>query len=299
MNTALEIIKLCTENDDNNGFKLDISNLFIPLAEITAVIGANGCGKSTLLETCLGLRQSSERELSILGIVSNNENHINLSKIAFAGQNQSYPEGLSVREIIRLNNAFNESEPVPFFDTSDFDSQKFTKLSSGQRCRVLLRVALDNQPKLVLLDEPESGLDETGLSHLMIKLIERKDKGLSTIMATHHADLLSIAHYVVIMEQGGIAFQGLMKACLNEYIGPHAIELVPASPGDTTILLDSLTSSKGVLHARKTKDGRILATGDKQLLRLSQEKSLTKNTASIMQRATQPHDILTLIGDRR
>ncbi len=182
------------------------------------IVGENGSGKTTLMKTLLGLIPS------ISGEVSTGEGMLP-NEIGYLPQQTDIQKDFpaSVREIV-ISGTLNKARFRPFYLKKDKKMAKenmeklsiyelrkecFRELSGGQRQRVLLARALCATSKLLLLDEPVSGLDPRATEE-MYKVLDKLNKeGLSIIMITHDMKSLSYASHVLYL--GREKFFGTIK----------------------------------------------------------------------------------------
>ncbi len=172
------------------------------------VIGENGSGKTTLMKTLLGLIPSIGGEI-ITG------EGFNSNEIGYLPQQTDIQKDFpaSVREIV-ISGTLNKSSFRPFYLKRDkemanenmkklsiYDIRKecFRELSGGQRQRVLLARALCATSKLLLLDEPVSGLDPRATEEMYQVLNKLNDEGISIMMITHDMKSLSYASHILYL----------------------------------------------------------------------------------------------------
>ena len=169
--------------------------------EYLCIVGENGSGKSTLIKALLGLKALSSGQITY-------GNGLHRSGIGYLPQKNEMQKDFpaSVREVI-LSGRLNSRGLLPFYTKADraeaernaqrlgitdILNRSFSELSGGQQQRVLLARALSATKKLILLDEPVSGLDpEAGA--MMYRLIDRLHReGITVIMVSH--DLIPALH---------------------------------------------------------------------------------------------------------
>jgi len=174
--------------------------------ELTGVIGPNGAGKTTLLRAILGLVPLQEGSLSVFGISGRRLKDIR-PRIGYMPQRQSFERRfplssadvvatglLSPQTIFRRIRGREDQvrKALRAVGMEGYYHRPFQGLSGGEQQRVLLARALSRRPKLLLLDEPNTGLDFPAQQSFVKLLRELKDKeGLAIILVSH--DLASIA----------------------------------------------------------------------------------------------------------
>ena len=188
----------------------------------TMVLGASAAGKSTLVRAILGLWPTVQGGIRIDGTESKYFDRLEVGpQLGYLPQDIELFDGTVADNIAR----FGVADPdlvvqaamdagvhdmilkLPEgYDTSISGSQGL--LSPGQRQRVALARALYGRPKLLILDEPNSNLDESGEQALNTAIANMKQHGSTIIMVSHRQAVLSLADYIIIMENGTIREQG-------------------------------------------------------------------------------------------
>jgi zinc transport system ATP-binding protein len=162
----------------------------VPQGTLCALVGPNGSGKSTVLEALLGVVKYS-------GSI-----HVTAQRLAFVPQRLELPEATRLRVIDFL--ALQRTRwPVALgvwavrarverllgeLGLEELLERQLGELSLGQLRRVLLADALERQPQLLLLDEPEAGLDDTGRAWLDTVLESLPTRGVTTLLVSHDAE---------------------------------------------------------------------------------------------------------------
>lgn len=203
-------------------------NLHIHCGELTALIGQNGVGKSTLFKAILGeIPHTGELDFTDgknLGIVR--------PVIGYVPQKLDF-DNASPMSVLDLFAAAHSRRPVCFFHAKSIRrhvveslaqvqaehlmERRLGDLSGGELQRVLLALALDPVPQLLLLDEPVSGIDQNGLV-LFYQIVSRlrKNFDLSIILISHNLKLVAeYADRVAFMNQGTIECYGTPNAVFN------------------------------------------------------------------------------------
>ncbi|NCN45557.1 MAG: hypothetical protein COU63_02460 [Candidatus Pacebacteria bacterium CG10_big_fil_rev_8_21_14_0_10_36_11] len=213
MNSLVNINQLKIRYQDQSNFVINGITLAIPKGEITALIGPNGSGKSSFIKAILGL-------IPFTGTIDFNweENKHLDSSIGYLPQRFSIEHNfpLTVEEFMGLalvECSHTTGEKNIFIDGSLtkvnlFEKKKslLTDLSGGQLQRILLARALVHQPKLLVLDEPEAGIDlhaEESLYLLLKDLVV--NNGMTILIASHELHILpEFANNVICFHQGSV-----------------------------------------------------------------------------------------------
>ena len=208
---------------DNLSFKVKEGEFF-------AFLGVNGAGKSTTISIMCGILKKDWGHIEIAGknIDSDMESVINNIGVVF--QSSVLDANLSVREnlfcrasLYGLGKAEAEKridELATAFSFKDYMSRAVGKLSGGQRRKIDVARALINNPKILILDEPTTGLDPMTRKTLW-SVIDgyRNERNMTVFLTTHYMEEASGADYVVIIDDGKIAAEGTPLQLKNAYTG--------------------------------------------------------------------------------
>ena len=199
-------------------------SLSVRKGEFVALLGPNGAGKTTLVEMMEGLRKPDSGKISIQG--KNWQKHeTELRKIiGLSLQETRFPERLKVTEVTRLFASFfglgahRVREVIALVGLEDKSQAMVGTLSGGQRQRLALAVALLNQPQILFLDEPTTGLDPHSRYDLWNILQDLKSRGDTTLLLTTHymEEAQSLCEHIIIIDEGKIIKEGRLEELLNE-----------------------------------------------------------------------------------
>jgi ABC-2 type transport system ATP-binding protein len=221
-------------------------DLMIRPGRFVAVLGPNGAGKTTLVEMIEGIQQPDRGEIFITGRPwKGNEAYLR-TIIGLSLQETHFIDKLSVRETLRLFGSFfgigkERCEEVMHLVALEEKSKAWVvNLSGGQRQRLALGISLINRPKILLLDEPTTGLDPNARREIWAILRSLKEQGeTSMILTTHYMEEAEqLCDYIVIMDHGTILKEGTPDDLLGEV---QDLPLKPVEP--RRITLDDLFTS--------------------------------------------------------
>ncbi len=169
--------------------------------EIFALLGTNGAGKTTTLECIEGIRKYDSGTITING------------DIGVQLQSSSLPTNITVVEAFILfckwNKAHVKLELLDKFGLHEIKNKQYKQMSTGQKRRLHLALALINNPPIIILDEPTAGLDVEGRVSLHKEIRNLKEQGKTIIMASHDmAEVESLCDRIAIIKDGEIAFIG-------------------------------------------------------------------------------------------
>src|SRR5579872_165464 len=178
--------------------------------EIFGLLGPNGAGKSTTLEIIETLREKTGGKVIVDGIDLDKDPGEIKKIIGVQLQSSGYYPGLNLTELIELfGGLYNRSvKPMDFLDMvnlRDKAKAKFKELSGGQKQRFSIATTLINQPRIIFLDEPTTGLDPQARRNLWQLVKEIRAKGTTIIITTHYMDEAEIlCDRVAIIDSGKI-----------------------------------------------------------------------------------------------
>jgi len=181
--------------------------------EIFGLLGPNGAGKTTTLECIEGLRKPDSGYLRVAGVDPVQQPHQLRAVIGVQLQASGMPENITVRESMQLFCAYHGV--APRFDLLERmglqpkANTQYHGLSTGQKRRLALVLAIAHRPPVVLLDEPTAGLDVQSRIELHALMQELKANGTTIILSTHDmAEAEKMADRVAIMLRGKLAAVG-------------------------------------------------------------------------------------------
>lgn len=203
---------------------LDSVDLAVHPGEVFALLGSNGSGKSTTFRLLLNIYRPTSGDSTLLGVPSTRLNGTTLEKVGYISEGQKMPQWMSVARFLDYCAGF-----YPEWDAelcrdlvNRFGltlTQKIRHLSRGQRMKLSLASTLPAHPRLLLLDEPFSGLDvetRAALSGLLRTLA--LDSGLAIVITTHDVEEIEpVATRLGIPRQGKL----VVNESLQDYLGRH------------------------------------------------------------------------------
>ncbi len=249
MNPAVQVRGL--KKSYGNSIVLNGLDLEIEKGEIFALLGVNGAGKTTALECIEGLRKYDNGTIAVNG------------KMGIQLQSSSLPAHIKPMEAVRLFSKWNKTK-IDFTMLNALGIQETTKkqyiqLSTGQKRRLHLALALIGNPDIVFLDEPTAGLDALGRVSLHEQIRKLKSQGKTIVLASHDmAEVENLCDRIAILSNGNIAFCGT-AAELTEKIGEKYFIHVKTRQGNSTFETDSIEDTLiSLLHDLKQKEIHIL-----------------------------------------
>ncbi len=178
--------------------------------EIFGLLGPNGAGKTTTLEIIETLRAKTSGEVIVDGINLDKDPQAIKNIIGVQLQAAGYYPSLNLKQIIDLfAGLYNRSvDPMALLDTvnlRDKAKSNFKELSGGQKQRFSIATTLINEPKIIFLDEPTTGLDPQARRNLWDLIKQLRDRGCTVVITTHYMDEAEVlCERVAIIDSGKI-----------------------------------------------------------------------------------------------
>ena len=202
-------------------------SIAVPQGSTFALIGANGAGKSTTIKCLMNIIAPSEGSATILGVDSRKVSPKELAQIGYVSENQKMPGRLTVAEYIAYLRPFypewdRELEADILAQLRLPPDRKIKNLSHGMRLKMALACALPFRPKLLVLDEPFSGLDPLVRDEFMENLLRQAGDGMTILISSHELmELEGVATHVAFLDRGKLLFQESMDELTNRLREVH------------------------------------------------------------------------------
>ena len=227
--------------------------------EIFGLLGPNGAGKTTVLEVVEGLREPTTGRTSVLGLDSRRDRDRMQARIGVQLQASAYFDNLQLDEILELFGSFYEQafEPAQLLARVGLTEKrraKIRELSGGQAQRFSIVAALVNDPEVVFLDEPTTGLDPQARRNLWEVVRSIKDDGKTVVLTTHYMEEAEeLCDRVAIIDNGRI---GALDTPLGLVRGlPTAYRILFTT--ERELDYDELRSLPGVCEVSLSSNGRV------------------------------------------
>jgi ABC-2 type transport system ATP-binding protein len=181
--------------------------------EVFGLLGSNGAGKTTTFECMEGLRTTDGGVIKVAGCDPVRQQSLLHSRLGVQLQSSSLPDSMLVSEIIRLVCTYHHTavpdELVRKFGAEPLLRKQYRQLSTGQKRRVHLVLALCSNPQVLILDEPTAGLDVQNRAGLHDEIRKASQEGMTILLATHDmAEAETLCGRIAILVKGKIAVCG-------------------------------------------------------------------------------------------
>jgi ABC-2 type transport system ATP-binding protein len=193
--------------------------------EVFALLGPNGAGKTTTVEILEGLRQADGGSATVAGVDVTKDPTKVKERIGVQLQQSAFPENFLAKEIVELFAIFYDRKVdamalLRAVGLEDRAKQKSEKLSGGQRQRLSIAVAMVNEPQVLFLDEPTTGLDPQARRNLWELIREIRKRGTTVFLTTHYLDEAEVlCDRVGIMDTGRLIALDSPKALITQLLG--------------------------------------------------------------------------------
>jgi ABC-2 type transport system ATP-binding protein len=200
-----------------NGLTMDV-----PEGAVFALVGPNGAGKSTAIKTVMNILEPSSGSAEVLGVDSRRLGSDQLAQIGYVSENQQLPDWMPVKYFLSYCKPF-----YPAWRDDDVNDlvrlyelpldRPLGKLSRGMRVKAALAASLAYRPRLIILDEPFSGLDVLVREQLIESILERTPE--STVFLASHdlAEIESFASHVGYLNDGRLEFVEEMASLTQRF----------------------------------------------------------------------------------
>jgi ABC-2 type transport system ATP-binding protein len=205
--------------DYGRGSLIGPLSLEIPVGSCVALVGENGAGKSSLISMILGLRPRTRGDAFLFGEPADSPE--SRRGVGYLQETVDFPERARARDLIALHSRLagldrnmNDTELEGYLDGFGLEltSKPMSAYSKGMKQRLGLAIAMLDCGRLLILDEPNSGLDPVGIAMLRAKLDSLKAQGATLLISTHRlAEVMQIADQVLVLHKGKVAGASAMS----------------------------------------------------------------------------------------
>ena len=215
-----------------------VAGIDIELAsgECFGLLGPNGAGKTTTLRLCLGLTDPDSGEIAVLGLPVPRNAREARQRIGVVPQTDNLDPDFTVRENLLVygryfslpENDIQQRIPalLEFAGLAGRADARIQTLSGGMKRRLTLARALINDPDLIFLDEPTTGLDPQARHLIWERLRQLMSQGKTIFLTTHFMDEAErLCHRLAIMDHGRMIAGGAPRELISRHIEPQVVEV--------------------------------------------------------------------------
>jgi lipooligosaccharide transport system ATP-binding protein len=229
--TANNLVKKYKEFAAVNGISFEVAP-----GESFGLLGPNGAGKSTTMRMVGAVSTRTEGELSILGLDPNRYGPEIRSQLGVVPQADNLDMELRVRDNLIVYGRYfglptsrvkkRADELLAFAQLEDKAKAKVDDLSGGMKRRLTIARALINDPRILLLDEPTTGLDPQARHILWDRLFRLKEQGTTLVLTTHYMDEAEqLCDRLVVVDKGKIMAEGAPASLIRQYSSREVLEV--------------------------------------------------------------------------
>jgi lipooligosaccharide transport system ATP-binding protein len=278
-------------------------DIIVTAGEAFGFLGPNGAGKSSTMRMIGCVSQPTDGKLHILGMDSRRHGTAIRGRLGVCPQQDTLDPELTVREnlityaryfgISRREARVRTDELLDFVQLSERRDSKVDQLSGGMRRRLTIARALVNEPDLLLLDEPTTGLDPQARHLVWDRLFRLKQQGVTLLLTTHYMDEAEqLCDRLVVMDGGRIVAEGSPKALIDRYASREVLELrFGTHPPNAAGLLEGLADRIEILPDRVL----LYADSGDAVASAVQRRGLTPS-GTLVRRSTLEDVFLSLTG---
>jgi lipooligosaccharide transport system ATP-binding protein len=204
--------------------------------EAFGFLGPNGAGKSSTMRMIGCVSPPSAGELSILGLDPVADGPVIRARLGVVPQEDTLDLELTVRENLLIYGRYfglsreaireRTARLLDFVQLGDRAEDQVEPLSGGMKRRLTIARSLINEPDIMLLDEPTTGLDPQARHAVWDRLFRLKQQGVTLVLTTHYMDEAEqLCDRLVVMDRGKIAAEGSPRELIERYSTPDVLEL--------------------------------------------------------------------------
>jgi lipooligosaccharide transport system ATP-binding protein len=268
-------------------------------------LGPNGAGKTTTMKMIYGLVAVEGGELRVLGLDARRQRRQIKSRIGVVPQETNLDGDLTIRDNLIFQGRYfgiesrrareRADELLEFALLSERAEERVQALSGGMKRRLLVARALVNEPELIVLDEPTTGLDPQARLAVWRALDRLRRRGVTLLLTTHYMEEAArLCDRLLIMDDGRIVTEGEPRRLVDQHVGREILELELGDGCDGEALVESID---GRVSGHDLSDDRLtLFTEDAEELLHALDHERFPTDSAYVRRATLEDVFLRLTG---
>ncbi|MCS7275878.1 MAG: ABC transporter ATP-binding protein [Dehalococcoidia bacterium] len=229
--------------------------------ECFGILGPNGAGKTTLVRLMASLSPLTAGQITVDGLDVSRQGRQVRARIGLVPQHDNLDPELTAWQNLRVFSRYfgvpkavaeeRAGELLDFFHLRERARQRVETLSAGMRRRLIIARALINAPRLLVLDEPTTGLDPQARHLLWQRLRQLKTQGVTMVLTTHYMEEAEqLCDRLIIVHEGRVLAEGSPQALVERYAGREVAEVHLAPFQDEAPVLSRLTGASGLVWER-------------------------------------------------
>lgn len=237
----------------------------VPEGEFFGLLGPNGAGKSSTIRMVSAVLPISGGQLFVGGLDVSYDDRAVKRMIGVVPQDDNLDEDLTVLRNLEVYARYFDiprsvareriDEALELMQLREWGNARIDNLSGGMKRRLVIARALINEPRLLILDEPTTGLDPQARHLVWRKLRMLRERGVTILLTTHYMDEAEIlCDRLIIMDNGRSIAEGRPRDLIAQHAGRNVLEVHPAPAEREAVLAE--------LHGTLGEDGRIEAVED-------------------------------------
>jgi lipooligosaccharide transport system ATP-binding protein len=230
---------------------VDCIDFDVRAGEAFGFLGPNGAGKTSTMKMIGCSSPVSDGELRVMGMDPRRQPSQIKAKLGVIPQQDNLDNELTVRENLLMYARYfhvsrglaeqRATELLDFVQLSERANDEVEPLSGGMKRRLTIARSLINDPQLLLLDEPTTGLDPQARHVIWDRLYRLKRRGVTLLLTTHYMDEAEqLCDRLVVMDKGRIAAEGSPRQLIERHVTREVLELRGADPGAPDVLDERL-----------------------------------------------------------
>jgi lipooligosaccharide transport system ATP-binding protein len=239
---ARDLVKRYEELEAVAGIEFSVQR-----GECFGFLGPNGAGKTTTMRMVQAVSLPSAGRLSVLGLDPVRDGKRIRARIGVCPQLDNLDPDLFVRENLQVYGRYfpqprrvtrqRTDQLLEFVALTEKRDRRIAELSGGMKRRLVIARALINDPELLLLDEPTTGLDPQARHLIWQKLRELGERGVTMLLTTHYMDEAErLCDRLVIMDHGKILAEGVPRELIERHVGHEVVELRVAEQRELEVI---------------------------------------------------------------
>jgi len=234
--SAVKLVKAYTSKGKPDFLAVDGLSFEVAPGESFGLLGPNGAGKSTTMKMIGAVSTRTSGDLTILGLDPDQYGPEIRSRLGVVPQQDNLDGELNARENLYIYGRYfglpgavcaqKADELLAFAALEDKAKSKVDQLSGGMKRRLTIARGLINDPRILLLDEPTTGLDPQARHILWDRLFRLKEQGTTLLLTTHYMDEAEqLCDRLVVVDKGTIMAEGSPASLIKDYSTREVVEL--------------------------------------------------------------------------